>query len=166
MGDRILRGRRTIGVAIGVALVALLAVWLMSKALWNNQPSATVPGPGVVAPGPAAAPVRPRDCQRDPAHLVPPVGPDGRPANYLHTCGNLLVDSRGRTVRIFGVNWSGMEYPGAAPGGLGTRNWQEILDQVAVLGYNVIRLPFTSTAVESRALVANVNFVLNPDLEG
>ncbi|MCL5957744.1 MAG: hypothetical protein M1358_00245, partial [Chloroflexi bacterium] len=39
------------------------------------------------------------DCVHDPARLSPvPNGPEGRPANYLHTCGNRLYDSQGREV--------------------------------------------------------------------
>ena len=105
-------------------------------------------------------------CRQDPANLPVPTGPEGRPANYLHTCGNRILDSQGRDVRITGVNWSGMEYSGYAPGGLGNRNWQEILDQVASLGYNTIRLPFTNEGLEPTKFVANVNFTLNPDLDG
>ncbi len=116
---------------------------------------------------PAGPPPAPIDCRRDPAGLLdPPPRPDGRPANYLHTCGSHLYDQHGREVRIAGVNWSGMETLDFAPGGLSARNWQEILDQVAALGYNTIRLPFSNQALEPGRRVVNVNFTLNPDLEG
>jgi endoglucanase len=65
-----------------------------------------------------------------------------------------------------GLNWSGMENSGDAPGGLGSRNWQELLDQISSLGYNAIRIPFTNEAIESVQPVGNVDFALNPDLSG
>ena len=105
-------------------------------------------------------------CARDPAALPPPATPDGLPPNYLHTCGGQIYDSRGREVRIFGVNWSGMENSGYAPGGLNNRNYQEILDQIAALGYNTVRIPFSSEAIDANQPIANVNFDLNPDLQG
>ncbi|MGH7862317.1 MAG: glycoside hydrolase family 5 protein, partial [Candidatus Dormibacteraceae bacterium] len=120
--------------------------------------------PGGVAP---SIPVVGISCARDPADVPPPPnGPDGRPSNYLHTCGARIDDSRGREVKITGVNWSGMEGSDAAPGGLGNRDWQEILDQVAALGYNTIRVPFSSEAIESGQPIGGVNFALNPDLQG
>jgi endoglucanase len=118
--------------------------------------------PGVQRPTPFG-----RSCVRDPADLPPPPpGPDGRPSNYLHTCGSRIYDSRGREVRITGVNWSGMETSDYVPGGLGNRNWQEILDQVAALGYNTIRIPFSSEAIDAGQQIGGVNFALNPDLQG
>jgi endoglucanase len=103
------------------------------------------------------------DCVHDP--LPPSVGPDRRPTNYLHTCGGRLYDSHGVEVRLTGLNWSGMENSGDAPGGLGNRNWQELLDQIAALGYNAVRIPFTNETIESGQSVGNVDFALNPDLQ-
>ena len=128
-------------------------------------------GPGdQTAPGsaeprlPTAQPL-PAGCIRDPAGLPPaPAGPDGRASNYLHVCGAHLYDSEGHKVRIAGLNWSGMETGDHVPGGLGARRWQEILDQVAALGYNTIRIPFSNEALEPGLKVGNVDFTLNPDL--
>jgi endoglucanase len=119
----------------------------------------------VIAGGPAA--LRQVDCTKDPAPVPsPPLRPDGRPTNYLHTCGGRLFDARGVEARLTGVNWSGMENSGDSPGGLGNRNWQDLLDQIAALGYNAIRIPFSSEAIESGQAVGNVDFALNPDLQG
>ncbi|MHB8674726.1 MAG: glycoside hydrolase family 5 protein, partial [Candidatus Limnocylindrales bacterium] len=114
-------------------------------------------------------PVRPvaTNCVLDPNHLPPPPpSPDGRPANYLHTCGNRIYDSHGHEVKITGINWEGMEGSGYAPGGLGNRNWQSLLDEIARLGYNTVRIPFSNETIDSAQDIANVNFALNPDLEG
>ena len=105
-------------------------------------------------------------CARDPALLARPTGPDGRPANYLHTCGSRLYDANGREVRIVGVSWSGIETGSYVPDGLGARNWQDMLDQVVALGYNTIRVPFTNEALEPGRQINHVNFYINPDLEG
>ena len=113
-------------------------------------------------PADAAAP---NECVRDPVQLPPlPPGPGGRPANYLHTCGNRLYDSHGREAKITGLSWNGMETGDYVPGGLANRKWQEVLDQVASLGYNTIRLPFSNEALEPGRQVKNVDSTLNPDL--
>jgi len=150
-----------------VSLILLVVVLGATLALGTNPlgPSGLLPLRTLLPP------VRPPisqlvGCTRDPASLPPPVTPDGLPANYLHTCGGQIYDSRGREVRIFGVNWSGMENSGYAPGGLNNRNYQEILDQIAALGYNTVRIPFSSEAIESNQPIANVDFTLNPDLQG
>ena len=106
-------------------------------------------------------------CRRDPAPVPPPPArPDGRRSNYLHTCGNRIYDSHGQEVRLTGIAWSGMELGGYAPGGLTHRSWQDVLDQIAALGYNTIRLPFSTEALEPGRRIANVDYRLNPDLEG
>ena len=139
-------------------LLAAIAVAALGAWRWPQLLPADLPALSPEPPG--------GDCARDPAGLPPPVAPDGRPANYLHTCGNRIYDSAGRQVKIAGLNWSGMETRDAAPGGLNGRNWQEILDHVAALGYNTIRVPFSNEAVDPDTRIVNVDFVANPDLEG
>ena len=105
-------------------------------------------------------------CVRDPANLPTlAAGPDGRNVNYLHTCGSRIYNSLGQEIRITGINWSGMEYGDYAPGGLGARKWKEIMDQIASLGYNTIRIPFSNEALVPKNRIGNVNFELNPDLK-
>src|SRR5258708_24236015 len=160
MRVRISRDRLLVAAALGIALALLFALSravtprllpLVARTLftWSQPPATSV------------------DCTHDPSDVSPPpAGLDGRQANYLHTCGGRLYDSHGVEVRLTGVNWSGMENSGDAPGGLGNRNWQELLDQIASLGYNAIRVPFTNEAIESGQPVGNVDFALNPDLQG
>ncbi len=108
-----------------------------------------------------------RDCRLDPAQLPPPPqGPDGQPANYLHTCGDRLYDSQGRRVQITGLNWFGMETGTYAPHGLWTRNWQSLLDQIVDLGYNTIRLPISNETLHAETPSTAINYDLNPDLRG
>ena len=102
----------------------------------------------------------------DPALVPAPVAPDGRPLNYIHTCGSRLFDSGGQEVRITGVNWFGMETGTFAPHGLWSRNWKTILDQIAELGYNAIRLPISNEALMPGQMPQGINPQANPDLMG
>lgn len=102
-------------------------------------------------------------CRADPAHVPPP---PPRASNYLHTCGSQIYDAHGRPVRVTGVSWFGFETANNAPDGLWARNWQTILDQLAALGYNVIRLPFSDDILQPGAQPSGINYLLNPDLQG
>jgi len=88
------------------------------------------------------------------------------PPNFLHTEGSKIVDSTGKEVRLTGVNWFGMETGTFAPHGLWERNWEDMLDQIAALGYNVIRLPFSNELFDARSLPDGIDFKKNPDLRG
>jgi endoglucanase len=107
-------------------------------------------------------------CARDPARLPRPASIDDRPSNYLHTCGNRIYDSNGSPFTFYGVNWFGLETRDFAPRGLRERNWGDLLDQVAALGYNTIRLPFSSDSINSGAShpPKTIDYALNPDLAG
>ena len=108
------------------------------------------------------------DCARDPAGLPPPPpGPPGSRGNYLHTCGNRIFDAEGRVFTFYGLAWWGLESTDFAPKGLWTRNWREMLDIIAALGYNTIRVPFSNDAlVLGQPLGSTVDLDLNPDLRG
>jgi endoglucanase len=88
----------------------------------------------------------------------------GNPSNYLHTSGNQLLDASGKVVGLSGVNWFGFETALNAPHGLWQRNWQEMLDQVRELGYNVIRLPFSNAMLVPGTMPTGINYSENPDL--
>ena len=57
-------------------------------------------------------------------------------AGYWHTSGSAILDQNGQQVRIAGVNWFGMETSNFAPHGLWTRDYRDMLDQIAAQGYN------------------------------
>ncbi|MBI4493833.1 MAG: cellulase family glycosylhydrolase [Chloroflexi bacterium] len=108
-----------------------------------------------------------QECRADPAHLPPsPPRPDGRPSSYYHTCRGRLADADGAVVQIVGVNWFGMETESYVPHGLWARNWRAVLDQVALLGFNTIRLPFSNEALVEGRMPSGIDYELNPDLEG
>ncbi len=65
-----------------------------------------------------------------------------------------------------GVNWFGFETDNNVPDGLGARRLSEILDLIAQLGYNVIRLPYSNRILDPKTQPHGINPNLNPDLEG
>lgn len=86
---------------------------------------------------------------------------------YLSTRQSKIVDVQGREIRILGLNWFGFETPDLTPQGLQFRSYRDMLDQMASLGFNTIRLPFTTAVLTAGAdAVRTVRHELNPDLEG
>jgi endoglucanase len=85
---------------------------------------------------------------------------------YWSTDGASLVDSNGNEVRITGINWFGFETSVLVPHGLWARNWQDMLDQIADLGFNAIRLPYSSALLDPGASPTSIDYVRNPDLQG
>ncbi|WP_205666092.1 Calx-beta domain-containing protein [Aquabacter cavernae] len=85
---------------------------------------------------------------------------------WLSTRGNQIVDADGNTVQIAGVNWFGFESSNFAPHGLWTRGYQDMMDQMVDLGFNTIRLPFSSEMLHTSAAPNGIDFSKNPDLQG
>ncbi|MBX6770722.1 MAG: glycoside hydrolase family 5 protein, partial [Chloroflexi bacterium] len=108
----------------------------------------------------------PPPCAADPAGLAPARSPDGRLLDYWHTCGVYIVDQTGRPIRVAGVAWSGMELGGGAPQGLDRQGYRTILGIVKALGYNVIRIPFSSASIQPGFHPTGIDDRLNPDLRG
>jgi endoglucanase len=91
----------------------------------------------------------------------------GTGTGYLHTSGNKILDSTGATVRLTGINWFGMETDNKTFHGLwSSRTWRQQLDQMAQLGYNTLRVPFSDDALKSDAKATGINDYTNPDLIG
>src|SRR5450759_5204758 len=73
----------------------------------------------------------------------------------------------GRTVRLTGINWFGMETDNHTFHGLWANvTWKSMMDHMAQLGYNTIRVPFTGDSLKSGAQATSVNTNTNPDLVG
>ena len=153
----------------------MLAVVIVPRASWSTSVDETpLTAPGEIV---RAAPTEVRDrrpiplsspapdpfaqCQIDPARL-PPLA-SGR---TFHTCGARILSDSGQPVQITGVSWFGMETGTYAPHGLWTRNWKTMLDQIAGLGFNTIRLPFTNEALIDGQMPKSINYDVNPDLKG
>lgn len=95
-------------------------------------------------------------------------GGGGTPApprqGFLHTAGARIVDQDGKTVRLTGLSWFGMETSTFAPHGLWTRSMDSMLDQIAGLGYNCLRVPFCNQLFDAGSVPNGIDFNLNPDL--
>ncbi|MGV8978391.1 MAG: cellulase family glycosylhydrolase [Cellulomonas sp.] len=91
----------------------------------------------------------------------------GTGTGYLGTRGNQIVDSTGASVRLTGLNWFGMETDNHTFHGLWANvTWTSMMDQMARLGYNTIRVPFTGDSLVSGAQATGVNGHVNADLVG
>lgn len=92
---------------------------------------------------------------------------NGTGTGYLSTKGNQIVDSTGAPVRLTGINWFGMETDNHTFHGLwASVTWKSMMDHMAQLGYNTIRVPFAGDALASGAQATSVNTNTNPDLVG
>ncbi|AFZ01969.1 cellulase family glycosylhydrolase [Calothrix sp. PCC 6303] len=85
----------------------------------------------------------------------------------LSTRGAKIVDAKGKTVLLRGLNWFGMETESHAPHGLWKRDYQEMLSQMKILGYNVIRFPYSVEALRSTEVRSiDYNIGRNAELQG
>jgi endoglucanase len=89
-----------------------------------------------------------------------------RTCGPLHTDGAQIKDAQGHTVVLTGVNWFGFETQTFAPQGLDVRNYQDMLDQMAHLGFNTLRLPYSNQLFDPTSQPTSINYTLNPDLRG
>ncbi|MDJ0619773.1 MAG: cellulase family glycosylhydrolase [Calothrix sp. MO_192.B10] len=91
----------------------------------------------------------------------------------LSTRGAKIIDAKGKTVLLRGVNWFGIETETQVPQGLWQRDYKDMLSQIKQLGYNLIRLPYSVQALrsDSPALLpdaTSINYAIgsNKDLQG
>jgi endoglucanase len=120
---------------------------------------------GPIAIQPSAAPTGP------PTHTSPSNVNSPGDDDWLHTDGNRIVDAQGRAAWLTGANWYGFNLEQRMLVGLNVANHDELMDQVASRGINVIRVPIsTELLLEWRDGEARVpqsaNASLNPDLAG
>jgi endoglucanase len=93
-------------------------------------------------------------------------------AGYWHTSGNQILDSNGNPVRIAGINWYGFETPDEIAHGLWVQDYHTVINDIAALGYNTIRIPFSNQMVETPIVPQNLSFsnstggTINGDLKG
>ena len=88
------------------------------------------------------------------------------PTRRLRIAGAHIVDDHGATVRLTGVNWFGLETPSYAPHGLAQRSMGAVLDQIKTLGFNVVRVPFSSQLFDAGSTPNGIDLALNPELAG
>ena len=90
---------------------------------------------------------------------------------YWHTKGNEIVDSKGETVRIAGINWYGFETADGVVHGLYDQDYHVVLGEIEAEGFNSIRLPFSNQVVESPWVPSAIGYwkggePINADLRG
>src|SRR3954453_22086404 len=91
----------------------------------------------------------------------------GTGSGYLSSRGSQIVDATGATVRLTGLNWFGMETDNKTFHGLwASVTWRSMVDHMAQLGYNTIRVPSAGDALKPGAVATSVNTNTNPDLVG
>ncbi len=150
------RMHRLIGLLLAGALLTSFVMSALGDRTIPERPHALPPSPRPLV----------NRCAADPSGLAVPRDAWGKPLDYWHTCGTQIVDRDGRPVHITGIAWYGMELEGGAPQGLNVRSYQSILDTVKALGYNVVRIPFSSASIQPGHVPTNINYTLNPDLRG
>jgi endoglucanase len=82
------------------------------------------------------------------------------------TQGSTIVDSLGTPIALRGVTWIGFDSESFVVQGLWARTWKDLVDLIAELGFNTIRLPFSSAMLEPGTVPTNIDEQLNPDLAG
>lgn len=96
----------------------------------------------------------------------PPSNPLPSDSGAFHTDGSRIVDAEGNTVRLVGINWFGLETGNYALHGLWTRSMESFLDQIAALGFNSVRVPFSNQLFDATSTPNSIDFNQNPELEG
>ncbi|KAL1498800.1 hypothetical protein AB1Y20_014107 [Prymnesium parvum] len=94
-----------------------------------------------------------RDCSSAHADATPPPPPlatAGRAPLGFQTGEDGQLYANGRRFLVKGVNWWGLEGPGRAPGGLGARGMDELMDFLAEQRFNAMR-----TLVNHHAVLVN-----------
>src|SRR5689334_11249678 len=81
--------------------------------------------------------------------LLPAAARASTPVPPLSTSGARIVDARGRTAIIQGVNWFGFETSAHVVHGLWARDYRDVLAQIRAAGFNTIRVPFSLEALDS-----------------
>ena len=94
-------------------------------------------------------------------------------SDYLHTIGNRVYDENNTEVFITGVNWFGFETTDYVFHGLWARNMNDMLNQMAGLKFNVLRVPLSSEFIKKvrtgqtvKPGKSKINRNVNPDLVG
>ncbi|MFD8498059.1 cellulase family glycosylhydrolase [Amycolatopsis sp. NPDC059657] len=85
---------------------------------------------------------------------------------FWHTSGAQIVDASGAPVRMTGINWFGAETANYSPHGLWSRGYRDMLDQMAGLGYNTLRMPYSNQLFDAGSAPNSIDYAKNPDLQG
>ena len=129
-------------------------------------PGSTTPTDPTTPPSPPA-PAKPSLTVSD-VSVTEPTGKTagGIAPGFLHTDGGQIMDSSGKAVKLTGVNWFGAEGYAFAPQGLWMDSYQNHMNQMKDLGFNVIRLPYSDAMLDSGRMPTGIDYSKNPDLRG
>jgi endoglucanase len=92
--------------------------------------------------------------------------PDAGIAFPLHTSGASIVDATGKPVKLSMVNWYGAESPDYVVGGLAYQPVSTIISEIASMGFNGVRLPWSNQMWESNPVVPASLVAANPQFVG
>ena len=84
-------------------------------------------------------------------------------AEYVVSGQRILHD--GEDVQLFGVSWFGAETRNYVVHGLWARNYQDMIYQIASLGFNAIRMPVCPMTLAD-VTPTSINYSANPSLQG
>src|SRR4029450_5945016 len=90
--------------------------------------------------------------------LSPPPAANASGTGYWHTNGNQILDANNQLVRIAGINWFGFETGNYVVHGIWSRDYRDMLDQIKGLGYNTIRLPYSSQLFNAGSTPNSISF--------
>ncbi|RPI94103.1 MAG: glycoside hydrolase family 5 [Chloroflexi bacterium] len=98
-----------------------------------------------------------------PANATSSSAPNYAGTGYWHTSGNKILDASNQQVRIAGINWFGFETGNYVLHGLWSRDYRDMLNQIKSLGYNTIRLPFSTQLLDSGSRANSISNAPTPD---
>jgi VCBS repeat-containing protein len=96
----------------------------------------------------------------------PPNVSDLLGSGYLSTQGGQFVNAAGQVVRIVGIGWGGGDTKSFAPNDLAGVNYQQTMQEMALAGFNTIRIPWSDALLHASPAAGAINYTLNPDLQG
>ncbi|GLK84191.1 Calx-beta domain-containing protein [Ancylobacter defluvii] len=150
-GDTLVEANETLALTLSDATGATIADARATGTIRNDDVAAPVPKPVVSVSNVSVT-------EGDP-------GTGSAADGWFSTSGNQIVDSAGNPVKIAGVNWFGFESTNASPHGVWTRGYQDMMDQMKDLGFNTVRLPFSTDTLHASS-AAGIDYGQNPEFQG
>lgn len=98
--------------------------------------------------------------------VSPAASAAGTGSGYWSARGAQLVDAQGDPVRMTGINWFGAETANFTFHGLWSRGYRDMVAQMAGLGYNTIRIPYSNQMLDAGSTPTSIDLAKNPDLAG
>jgi endoglucanase len=93
------------------------------------------------------------------------------PTMFLTTSGTQIIDYAGQPIQLKSISWYGANEDTWVPHALWAMNWEHILQTIAGLGFNSLRLPFsgalaTNLTAMPRSSPQSIDYSRNADLAG